>query len=107
MVIRGDRVVAAGCIFPLAERGNLDSHFGTRHRAGIGLAEESDAVVVIVSEETGRVCVAVGTTFRFVDPLTELLPLLEELTGVARPGEGGRSIPADGAAAGGDRVIAS
>jgi diadenylate cyclase len=88
-VIRGDRVVAAGCIFPLADRRDLDSRLGTRHRAGIGLSEECDAVVVIVSEETGRVSVCSGGQFRFVDPQTELLPALEELTGVTRPGENG------------------
>jgi hypothetical protein len=82
-------VVAAGCIFPLADRRDLDSRLGTRHRAGIGLSEECDAVVVIVSEETGRVSVCSGGQFRFVDPQTELLPALEELTGVTRPGENG------------------
>ena len=98
-VIRGDRVVAAGCIFPLAERTDLESSLGTRHRAGIGLSEESDAVVVIVSEETGRVSVAVNGGLRFVDPDAELLPLLEQLTGVARarPGDDrprGDAVPA-------------
>jgi diadenylate cyclase len=106
VVIRADRVVAAGCIFPLAERPDLDSSLGTRHRAGIGLSEESDAVVVIVSEETGRVSVAVNGGLRFVDPDVELLPLLEQLTGVARrrPGDDrprGGSVPA------GDRVATS
>jgi diadenylate cyclase len=96
-VIRGARVVAAGCIFPLAERRDLDSRLGTRHRAGIGLSEECDAVVVIVSEETGRVSVAAGGQFRFVDPQTELLPALEELTGVTRPGTAGAAAEAPAA----------
>jgi len=96
-VIRGDRVVAAGCIFPLADRRDLDSRLGTRHRAGIGLSEECDAVVVIVSEETGRVSVCSGGEFRFVDPQTELLPALEELTGVTRPGENGSAAAAPSA----------
>jgi diadenylate cyclase len=97
-VIRGDRVAAAGCIFPLADRRDLDSRLGTRHRAGIGLSEESDAVVVIVSEETGRVSLACGGLFRFVDPQTELLPALEELTGVSPPGSAAKpaDAPADG-----------
>jgi diadenylate cyclase len=82
VVMRGDRLVAAGCIFPLADR-DLDSRLGTRHRAAVGLSEESDAVVVVVSEETGRTSVAVGGELTFVDPETELLPLLERLTDVA------------------------
>jgi len=102
-VIRGDRIVAAGCIFPLADRRDLDSRLGTRHRAGIGLSEECDAVVIIVSEETGRVSVCSGGEFRFVDPQTELLPALEELTGVTRPGENGS--PAAAPAAGDEKAV--
>lgn len=81
VVVRGDRVVAAGCIFPLADRRDLDSRLGTRHRAAVGLSEESDAVVVTVSEETGRVSVAVGGELTFVDA-EQLQPLLEKLTDV-------------------------
>lgn len=83
VVVRASRIVAAGCIFPLADRRDLDSRLGTRHRAGIGLSEESDSVVVIVSEETGRVSVAVGGQFRFVDADGELVRYLETLTGIA------------------------
>ncbi len=81
VVIRGDRVVAAACIFPLAERRDLTSRMGTRHRAGIGLSEESDAVVVIVSEETGRVSVAVAGEIRTIEPPSEIAAVLAELTG--------------------------
>jgi diadenylate cyclase len=80
VVIRGDRAVAAGCIFPLAERRDIDSRLGTRHRAAIGLSETCDAVVIVVSEETGRVGVAVAGELRFVDPPTAIGPALEELT---------------------------
>lgn len=55
VIIRGDRIVAAACIFPLTHRSDLQKSLGTRHRAAIGLAEETDAVVVIVSEETGAI----------------------------------------------------
>jgi diadenylate cyclase len=79
VILRGDRVVAAGCIFPLADRRDLDSRLGTRHRAGVGLSEESDAVVVIVSEETGGVSVAVGGELTLVDPATELFPMILKL----------------------------
>lgn len=51
MIIRHDRIVAAGCLFPLAQNKDLSRIFGTRHRAAIGLSEETDAIVIIVSEE--------------------------------------------------------
>ena len=60
MVIRDGRVVAAGCVLPLSDSNRLSADLGTRHRAGVGMSEASDAVVVIVSEETGTISVAVG-----------------------------------------------
>jgi len=57
MIVRSDRVVAAACIFPLTQREDLDRNLGLRHRAGLGLSEESDAVAVVVSEETGQVSI--------------------------------------------------
>lgn len=60
MIIRNWRILAAGCFLPLSSNENIIMDLGTRHRAGIGISEESDAVVVIVSEETGTVSVAVG-----------------------------------------------
>lgn len=59
VIIRGGRIVAAGCLFPLTEKSELGKMLGTRHRAAIGLTEETDAVVVVVSEESGTVSVAV------------------------------------------------
>lgn len=55
LIVRGDRIVSAGCIFPVSQRQDLDRNLGLRHRAAIGLTEESDAIVLIVSEETGTV----------------------------------------------------
>lgn len=55
VVIQENTVAAAGCIFPLSDRSDLSTQFGTRHRAGVGLGEESDAVVIVVSEETGQI----------------------------------------------------
>ena len=60
MIIRDGRVTAAGCVLPLSHSHRLSADLGTRHRAGVGMSEVSDAVVVIVSEETGTISVAVG-----------------------------------------------
>ena len=57
-VIRGNRMIAAGCLLPLTENRSLSTELGTRHRAALGLSEQCDAVVVIVSEETGIVSIA-------------------------------------------------
>ena len=59
VIIRGGRIAAAGCVLPLTGNTNLSPDLGTRHRAGIGMSEQSDAVVVIVSEETGSISIAV------------------------------------------------
>ena len=58
VVIRDGRIYSAGCILPLTQNTNLDSELGTRHRAAIGMSEQSDAVVVVVSEENGAISVA-------------------------------------------------
>ncbi len=58
VIIKGDRIAFAACIFPLTQRRDLNPSLGTRHRAAIGLSEETDAVVVVVSEETGAVSYA-------------------------------------------------
>jgi diadenylate cyclase len=58
VIIRKDRILAAGCLFPLSQRVELSRTLGTRHRAAVGLTEEADAIAVIVSEETGAISVA-------------------------------------------------
>src|SRR5665213_370160 len=58
VIIRGDTIVGAGCILPLSQAQNIDRTLGTRHRAAIGLSEESDALVIVVSEETAQISVA-------------------------------------------------
>ena len=60
MIIRDGKIAAAGCVLPLSDSSRLSADLGTRHRAGVGMSEVSDAVVVIVSEETGTISVAVG-----------------------------------------------
>jgi len=58
VLIRDDRVLAAGCVFPLSQKEELHRSLGTRHRAAIGITEETDALVVVVSEETGNISIA-------------------------------------------------
>lgn len=64
MVVRNNRIYAASCILPLTQNIDIDSALGTRHRAAIGVSEISDAVVVVVSEETGNISVAIGGKLR-------------------------------------------
>ena len=86
VIIRGGRVLGAGCMLPLSKNVNLSRDLGMRHRAGIGMSENSDAVVVIVSEETGSISVAIGGMLkRHLKPETlenllrnELLPQDQE-----------------------------
>ncbi len=67
-IVRGDRVLAAGCVLPLTQSKTLSKDLGTRHRAGIGITENSDAIAIIVSEETGIISIAVdGKLTRFLD----------------------------------------
>ena len=75
-IIRDARLAAAGCVLPLTAQNNLSKELGMRHRAGIGLSEQSDAVVIIVSEETGSISVALdGMLKRHLNPerLDEIL----------------------------------
>ncbi len=80
MIVVGGRVAAAGCVLPLSESNRLSADLGTRHRAGVGMSEASDAVVVIVSEETGTISVAVGGMLkRHLAPQTLERLLMQEL----------------------------
>ncbi len=75
-IIRGDRLIAAACVLPLSESRNLGRDLGTRHRAAVGLTEQSDALAVVVSEETGDVSLALeGILYRHLNDagLHELL----------------------------------
>ncbi len=60
VIIRNNKIEAASCFLPLSQNPNVSKELGTRHRAGLGMSEESDAVVVIVSEETGNISIACG-----------------------------------------------
>ncbi len=79
VIIQENRVVAAGCQFPLTESDNIDSSLGSRHRAAVGLTEDSDAVVVVVSEETGRISLAVDGNLYTGLSTRELGERLEQL----------------------------
>ncbi len=91
VIVRQGRILRAGCVLPLSRNENLSKDLGTRHRAGIGMSEHSDAVVVLVSEETGSISVAVGGMLKrhlMTETLeqllrNELLPQEEE----AEPGK--------------------
>ena len=68
VIVRGDRIYAAGCVLPLTQNKQLSKDLGTRHRAGIGITERSDAISIIVSEETGVISIAEdGMLQRFLD----------------------------------------
>jgi diadenylate cyclase len=64
VIISGDRICAAGCLFPLSQKEELSKMLGTRHRAAIGITEETDAIVVVVSEETGAISIAYNGRLR-------------------------------------------
>ena len=89
VIIRGDRIAQAACIFPLTQRQDLNKSLGTRHRAAIGLSEETDAVVIAVSEETGAISYAhKGQLMRGVS----LEELRSFLTSVLVVGDKGRNL---------------
>ncbi|MBQ6430425.1 MAG: diadenylate cyclase CdaA [Oscillospiraceae bacterium] len=86
VIIRNERIAAAGCVLPLTQNRNISSDLGTRHRAGIGMSEMTDAVVVIVSEETGTISVAIsGMLKRHLAPQTLEKLLLNELAPKTEP----------------------
>jgi len=89
IIIQGDRARAAGCFLPLSRSPHTGRQLGTRHRAALGISEESDAIALVVSEETGRVAIAVdGHMETMPDPATlrqRLQELIEGVPTVAAP----------------------
>lgn len=78
VIIRDQKIVAASCLFPLSEDPDISKEFGTRHRAGIGLSEETDAISIIISEETGKISVAAqGVTYGYLEE-AELKNVLDD-----------------------------
>ena len=92
MIIRDGRIAAAGCVLPLTKSTNLSKELGMRHRAGIGLSEQADAVVVIVSEETGSISVAVDGMLKRHLTATTLERLLRSELIIEEPDGDQRSI---------------
>ncbi|MFZ5996338.1 MAG: diadenylate cyclase CdaA [Nitrospirota bacterium] len=89
IVIRGNRVVAAGCFLPITLGADVSKSLGTRHRAGIGITEETDAVAIIVSEETGTVSVAMTGKFQTNIDMGTLRDILTDLFTESKKGKGG------------------
>lgn len=79
IVIRGDRIAAAGCLFPLTENPDVDKTLGTRHRAAIGLTDETDALTIVVSEESGSLSIAEHSVLRRSIDIQELEKRLLEM----------------------------
>ncbi len=78
-IVREDKIIAAGCFLPLTTRSDLKKTFGTRHRAAIGTSEQTDAVVLIVSEETGAISLAYDSKFDYDLTVEQILPTLDKL----------------------------
>lgn len=87
VVIEGGKIAAAGCFLPLSEQLDIRRSFGTRHRAALGLVEESDAVVLVVSEETGAISLAYEANLYYGLSVEEVRSRLGELLGVGSPPE--------------------
>lgn len=85
VIIIGNRILSAGSFFPLATDPDLERELGTRHRAAIGLSHETDAIVIVVSEETGIISLAVGGEIKRGLDATSLLNQLQETLGIKRP----------------------
>ena len=81
VVVQDDRIVAASCLFPLSQNPDIDKRLGTRHRAALGLSEETDALVVVVSEETGRISTASAGKLNHDLTLEKLEAELDEVFG--------------------------
>jgi diadenylate cyclase len=88
IVIDGNVVIEAGAILPLSHRQDLPSFYGTRHRAAAGLAEATDALVIVISEERGSISIAKGQNIRNVEGKEELAWILQRHLGIPVPAQG-------------------
>jgi diadenylate cyclase len=81
-IIQGNRITEVGVILPLSHRNDLPSHYGTRHRAAIGLSESTDALVIVISEETGNILAAKNSKITKINDNTELVTALQKHMGL-------------------------
>lgn len=88
IIIEGGTIASAGCLFPLSQDPRLSKTMGMRHRAAIGLSEETDAVVIVVSEETGAISLAIGAKLTRDIDRENLLKSLEDVFGTDKRGRG-------------------
>ena len=80
VIIQGDKITSAGAVFPTSDNLKISKRLGTRHRAALGISEDTDCISLIVSEETGRISIAIGGTLHYNLTLDEFkLMILEEL----------------------------
>ena len=80
LILQGDKITSAGAVFPTSDSLKISKRLGTRHRAALGISEESDCLALVVSEETGRISIAVGGELHYNLTLDEFkLMILEEL----------------------------
>lgn len=94
-IIQGDRVVEVAAILPLSKRNDLPSHFGTRHRAAAGLTEQTDALIIVVSEERGEITVFKDGSHTAINDRVELERVLRELAGTTETAIGIRKQTAE------------
>jgi len=82
VITRGDRIIAASCLFPLSDNPNFSKIIGTRHRAAFGITEQTDAIVLMVSEETGEISIAIDGRFIPVVTKDRLVNILKNILGI-------------------------
>jgi diadenylate cyclase len=78
VLVRNGRVAAAGCLLPLSENPDIGAEYGTRHRAAVGVTEDTDALAVVVSEETGNISLAARGELQRVKSARELARLIDD-----------------------------
>ncbi|MDR3123687.1 MAG: diadenylate cyclase CdaA [Treponema sp.] len=107
MVVQNGRITAAGCFLPLSEQQDIRKSFGTRHRAALGMSEQSDAVILVVSEETGAISLAVdGSLYYDLSPIEVQRKLKELLDRAVRSGDSEKkAVAADAALDAGEGVF--
>jgi diadenylate cyclase len=95
MIIQSGRITAAGCFLPLSEQQDIRKSFGTRHRAALGMSEQSDAVILVVSEETGAISLAVDDSLYYdLSPIEVQRKLKDLLDRAVRSGDSGKKAAA-------------